>query len=170
MQSNFDVCFAYLLQHEGGFVNDPRDPGGITNLGVTIATWEQYTGRESNEAEMRALTPAIVAPLYRSAYWDKIGGDALPIGLDHAAFDFAVNSGVSRCARALQRVANVTDDGVIGPGSLQAIKRLDPLDAVQDLCNARLAFLKGLQTFDRFGNGWTRRINDVEIQAKAMMA
>jgi lysozyme family protein len=169
MKDNFETCLGYLLKHEGGFVHDPRDPGGITNLGVTLATWEQYTGQASNETEMRALTPELVAPLYRANYWAKIGGNDLPAGVDHAAFDFAVNSGVGRAAKFLQRVVGVNDDGAIGPGSLQAVRRMDAEIVIADLCKARLDFLKGLLTFDRFGTGWTRRINEVEAQSKAMV-
>jgi len=119
---------------------------------------------------MRGLTPEIVAPLYKANYWAKIGGDDLPIGVDHAVMDFAVNSGVGRAAKFLQRVIGVNDDGSIGPGTLQSVRRMDAEIVVTDLCNARLNFLKGLPTFDHFGNGWTRRINEVEAQAKAMMA
>jgi lysozyme family protein len=71
-----------LLEHEGGFVNHPKDPGGMTNLGVTRATYEQFLGRAVTEAEMRALTPKDVGPLYKSEYWDKARCDDLPSGLD----------------------------------------------------------------------------------------
>jgi lysozyme family protein len=63
MKKNFDHCLELLLSHEGGFVNHPKDPGGMTNLGVTRATYEQFVGRHVTEDEMRALTPEIVAPL-----------------------------------------------------------------------------------------------------------
>jgi lysozyme family protein len=71
MKKNFDHCLDMLLEHEGGFVNHPKDPGGMTNLGVTRATYEQYMGRGVTEAEMRALTVADVAPIYKAEYWDK---------------------------------------------------------------------------------------------------
>lgn len=170
MQNNFDQCLVYLLKHEGGFVNDPRDPGGMTNLGVTRKVYEAFVGHDVDEAIMRALTPDLVSPLYRANYWAKIGGDDLPAGVDHAAMDFAVNSGVGRAAKFLQRVVGVKDDGAVGLGTLQAVRRMDAEIVITDLCNARLAFLQGLSTFDRFGTGWTRRINEVETQAKAMMA
>lgn len=80
MRGNFEECLALVLKHEGGFVNNPRDPGGMTNLGVTKVTYESYVNRHVDEAEMRSLTPALVAPLYKKMYWDRIKGDDLPVG------------------------------------------------------------------------------------------
>jgi len=75
MKINFDAALESVLHHEGGFVNHPKDPGGITNLGVTKRVWENWIGREVNEAEMRALTPKLIGPMYKQMYWDKIRGD-----------------------------------------------------------------------------------------------
>ena len=82
MKRNFDECLAMLLSHEGGFVNHPKDPGGMTNLGVTKAVYDKYVGHESTEAEMRALTREDVAPIYKANYWDKACCDDLPSGVD----------------------------------------------------------------------------------------
>ena len=72
------------------------------------------------EADMRALTPALVGPLYKRKYWDKVAGDLLPSGLDYAVFDAAINSGPGRAAKWLQELVGVTADGAIGPGTLAA--------------------------------------------------
>ena len=72
MKENFDSSFDRVLKHEGGFVNHPKDPGGMTNLGVTKASWEAFLNRDVTEAEMRALTPASVKPFYKAMYWDKL--------------------------------------------------------------------------------------------------
>jgi len=156
MNENWEKSFQMVLKHEGGFVNHPKDPGGMTNLGVT------------NEAEMRALTPELVKPLYKKNYWDKIKGDQLPIGLDYAAYDLAVNSGTGRSAKYLQRIAGVPDDGVIGPKSVEAIQACDPDQAVEDICSMRLNFLKKLPTWDTFGKGWGRRVEEVKAKALEM--
>ena len=87
MKDNFDRCREMLLHYEGGFVNHPKDPGGMSNLGVTRATLEQYRGRHVTEEEMRSLTPVDVPSLYKTEYWDKVRGDDLPRGIDWAAFD-----------------------------------------------------------------------------------
>lgn len=93
MKNNFEQCLALVLRSEGGFVNNPKDPGGMTNLGVTKATYESYVGRSVDADEMKGLTPDTVAPLYKKMYWDKVRGDDMPAGVDYALFDLAVNSG-----------------------------------------------------------------------------
>lgn len=168
MLENWENSFAAVLKHEGGYVNDPRDPGGRTNLGVTQRAWEAYWNRNVTEAEMRALTPNIVKPFYKAMYWDKIKGDQLPAGVDYAAYDLAVNSGVGRAAKYLQQIAGVTADGAIGPKSLEAIKACDPEQVVDALCDMRLDFLKRLPTFETFGKGWSRRVAEVKAKATDM--
>ena len=161
MKENFDDCFDRVIKHEGGFVNHPKDPGGMTNLGVTRTAWEAFLNRDVTEAEMRALTPAAVKAFYKALYWDKLKCDDLPSGVDYVAYDFAVNSGVGRAAKYLQRIANVTEDGVIGKKSVEAICAYDPAQMVNDLCDMRLNFLKSLSTFTTFGRGWESRVHDV---------
>ena len=169
MRENWDECFEMVLKHEGGYVNDPRDPGGRTNLGVTQRAWEAYWNRKSSEEEMRKLTPNIVKPFYKAMYWDKIRGDDLPSGVDYAAFDLAVNSGVGRASKYLQQIAGVTADGVIGPKSLEAIKACNPRETADALCDMRLDFLKRLPTFETFGKGWSRRVAEVSAKSAEMV-
>lgn len=168
MQENWEKCFAMVLKHEGGFVDHPKDPGGMTNLGVTRANWEAYLNRRVTEAEMRSLTPDVVKPFYKKNYWDKIKGDQLPSGVDYAAYDLAVNSGTARAAKFLQQIAGVPVDGVIGPRSLEAIKACNPEETIDAFCDMRLDFLKGLSTFGTFGKGWTIRVSDVKAKATEM--
>ena len=168
MQENWDDSFKMVLAHEGGFVNHPKDPGGMTNLGVTKAAWEGYVGKPVDETFMRKLTPEIVKPFYKAMYWDKIKGDQLPNGVDYAAYDLAVNSGVGRAAKFLQEIAGVTVDGVLGPKSMGAIRECDPEQVVDALCDMRLDFLKRLPTFDTFGKGWLIRVADVKAKAADM--
>ena len=168
MKKNWDASFEMVLKHEGGFVNHPKDPGGMTNLGVTRANWELYLDRDVTEEDMRALTPEMVKPFYKHNYWDRIRGDDLPSGLDYAAYDLAVNSGTGRAAKYLQRIAGVMEDGVIGPQSLKAIQKCDAKSAVDAICTIRLNFLRDLDTFDTFGKGWTTRVNDVMTKATEM--
>jgi len=168
MQENWDNSFAAVLKHEGGFVNHPKDPGGMTNLGVTKAAWEGYVGKPVDEAFMRKLTPEVVKPFYKTMYWDKIKGDQLPNGVDYAAYDLAVNSGVGRAAKFLQTIAGVTADGVLGPKSMGAIRECNPEQMVDALCDMRLNFLKRLPTFETFGKGWLIRVADVKAKASGM--
>lgn len=168
MGQNFDRALAEVLKHEGGYVNHPDDPGGMTNLGVTRAAWSAYKGRGVSEDEMRGLTVEKVKPFYRDRYWAEISGDWLPDGVDYAVFDFAVNSGVGRAARCLQSLVNVSQDGRIGPKTIAAVKDEDPVLLVNELCAERLKFLKGLATFRTFGRGWTKRVTDVQARAAEM--
>ena len=168
MKQNFDKCLEMLLHHEGGFVNHPEDPGGMTNLGVTKAVYDAWTGKKSTEAEMRALTPADVAPIYRKNYWDKVRGDDLPSGVDWCAFDWAVNSGSKRPAKAIQKAVGAKQDGAIGPMTLQAVADVDPDRIIEAVYHTRQRFYERLSTFETFGNGWTRR-NKETLQAALEM-
>jgi len=166
MLTNFDDALKMLLKSEGGFVNHPQDPGGMTNLGVTKKVWEEWVGHAVTEDDMRALTPDKVAPLYKAKYWNKIYGDKLPHGVDLCVFDCAVNSGVSRAAKLLQRAVGVDDDGVIGNITLMACEAIEPDLIIQRFSEERLAFLQALPTFATFGKGWSRRVAEVEAQAQ----
>ena len=169
MEDNFEQCLALVLKHEGGYVNNPKDPGGRTNLGVTQKVWEEWVGHPVDEAAMRALTPTDVAPLYKKNYWDKIKGDDLPAGVDYACFDLAVNSGVGRAAKLLQQAVGVSADGAIGPATLDAVASQNPRDVATEVCDLRLKFLQSLPTFATFGKGWTRRVSEVEETAFKMV-
>ena len=158
---NFTEALEHVLKHEGGFVNHPSDPGGMTNLGVTRAVWEEWVGRESSEKEMRSLTPEIVAPLYKQKYWDRVKADDLPSGVNYAVFDAGVNSGAGRAAKWLQEAVGAVADGAIGPNTIAKVKAHDADALVNAYCDNRLNFLTGLKTFDTFGRGWTRRVEEV---------
>tara|TARA_B110000285_G_scaffold55108_1_gene62733 strand:- start:39 stop:548 length:510 start_codon:yes stop_codon:yes gene_type:complete len=169
MITNYSTCLNMLLEHEGGFVNHPDDPGGMTNLGVTRAVYEEYMGRTSSEEEMRELTHEDVAAIYKENYWDRIKGDSLPSGVDWSVFDWCVNSGVSRAAKALQRIVGVEQDGGIGPMTIAAVSDFPCDDIIDKLHYARQSFYQKLSTFETFGKGWTRRNNETKQQALGML-
>lgn len=170
MQSNWDNSFKLMLKSEGGFVNHPSDPGGMTNLGVTKATWENWVGRESDEAEMRGLTPEKVEPLYKKKYFDAVRGDELPMGLDYLMFDFAVNAGAGRAIKTLQTAVGVTPDGGFGPMTMAAVQAVDPNELIERFSQAKEDFYRSLTTFATFGKGWLNRVADVKVKASAMLA
>ncbi|MGE7418565.1 glycoside hydrolase family 108 protein [Methylobacterium tarhaniae] len=168
--ATFERALALVLKHEGGWSDDPTDPGGATNLGVTIGTLSLWLGRPATKAEVRALTVATVAPIYRRNYWDKIQADALPPGLGYALFDFAVNSGPRRAVIGLQRALDVADDGRLGPVTLAALQGRDVPALIGALSDGRLAFLRALSTWPRFGRGWARRVEEMRKAALAIAA
>lgn len=169
MKENWQSALEHVLKHEGGYVNHPADPGGRTNLGVTQRVWEEWVKHPVDEAAMRALTPEDVAPLYAEKYWARVKGDDLPSGVDYCVFDASVNSGTGRASKLLQECVGTQPDGVIGPMSLQMAAAMVPADLVNLYCDKRLAFLKELKTWETFGRGWERRVEDVRKTALAMI-
>ena len=170
MLSNWPNAFALMLKSEGGFVNHPSDPGGMTNLGVTKATWENWIGHASDEAEMRALTPEQVEPLYKQRYWDAVRGDDLPVGLDYLMFDFGVNAGPGRAIRVLQIAVGVNPDGGFGSATFAAVQAINPVELIEKFSQAKEDFYRSLAQFPTFGKGWLNRVADVKVKANSMLA
>lgn len=149
--------------NEGGYVNHPKDPGGPTNHGITIATLRAARKRAVTVDDVKSLTLAEANAIYEANYWKPIWGDQLPAGLDYAMFDFAINSGVSRAVKTLQGLLpGIAIDGVMGPKTIAAVMAFDPADLIKRLCDARLKFVKSLSTFGTFGRGWTYRITGTD--------
>lgn len=170
--SNFPKALKETLNHEGGYVNHPRDPGGRTNLGVTQATYEAWVGYPVSERIMRDLNVDKVKTLYKVKYWDRVKGDKLPAGLDLCVFDFGVNSGPKRAAKYLQWMVGTVQDGIIGPKTLEALRqhiiKHGAAAAITTYQEMRLTYLKRLSHWDAFGRGWTRRVDEVEEAALQM--
>lgn len=169
MIENFEKCLEMLLVHEGGFVNHPEDPGGMTNLGVTKQVYEDYVDRQVDEEEMRALTKKDVAPIYKKKYWDRCKCDHLKSGIDWAVFDWAVNSGTARPAKAIQKICGASPDGVIGPKTLHLLSTQNRKYVIEQLHDKRQSFYEGLSTFKTFGKGWTRRNKETKEKALEMI-
>jgi len=155
----------HVFKVEGGYVDHPRDPGGATNLGVTLATLRAWRKRPVSKADVKALGKTEATAIYKAQYWDKVAGDDLPAGLDYAMFDFGINSGPSRAVKFLQRILGVKVDGVIGAMTLEAVTKHPTVHLIKKLCDERIAWLRRLNTWDTFGKGWTRRIEHVRATA-----
>ena len=163
MRGNFERCLVETLAHEGGYVNHASDPGGETNMGISKRSYP-------NE-DIRNMTRARAAQIYRRDFWDAVRGDELPLGLDLVAFDAAVNSGPSRGARWLQQALGVTADGIIGPQTISAANSWrDQSIVIERALGHRRNFLLGLSTWPTFGLGWTRRVESVRAAALGMAA
>jgi lysozyme family protein len=139
-----------VLGIEGGYVNDPADPGGETNWGISKRSYPNL--------DIASLTRDDAIAIYERDFWSKIDGDTLPPGVGYQCLDFAVNSGVGTALRALQRAVGVADDGVFGPVSLAALKAQDAADTIMRFLAERLMFMSGLSNWSSFGKGWARRI------------
>lgn len=146
---SFDIAVNLILDHEGGYINHPRDPGGETNFGISKRAYPNLNIRDLTRDEAKTI--------YRRDYWNKVRGDSLPFPVATVLFDMAVNMGVKRAIEMLQRSANVKSDGVFGPKTESALSGLSSAYLVESLTTQRLQYYSSLPTFSRFGNGWIRR-------------
>lgn len=146
----FDDAFDRLIGHEGGYVNDPDDPGGETKYGISKRSYPHLN--------IAALTREDARAIYRRDFWERINGDELHDGVAYQLFDFAVNSGVDTAVRYLQRAVGVADDGVWGRVSRAAAMRMSESDTIQRLNAERLDYMTRLKNWPHHGRGWARRI------------
>ena len=171
MMDDFAKALPRILAYEGGKVDDPHDPGGRTNKGITQSTFNAYLREKSAaERDVYTITDAEVADIYKASYWDAVQADKLPVGVDLCVFDAAVNSGVGRSIKWLQQ--SLGDhytgkvDGVIGLKTIQAVEDFgNSDDLIEEFCARRLGTLKQLSTWSRFGKGWAARIANVQKTA-----
>ncbi len=171
----FEHALTHVLAMEGGWSNDPADPGGATNFGITIGDYARHKGVPLNrssasglEAELRAISPETVRTIYRTDYWQPARCDLLPGAPAVMHFDAAVNHGVGRAARMLQQAAEVATDGAIGPQTLAAARSSDELKLIARYADIRRSAYRRLPIFARFGRGWLRRVDATLIAARTM--
>lgn len=169
MDRNFARSLSLVLQHEGGWSDHPKDPGGATMKGITLATFRRYVESTATKDDLRHITDAQIASIYRRQYWDAVKGDDLPDGIDYAVFDYAVNSGPGRAAKHLQSIVGAKQDGQIGLDTISKTKAMLRASVINGLCDKRMAFLRGLSTWPTFGKGWTSRVSAVRSVALAMI-
>lgn len=168
MTGDFKECLALVLKSEGGYIDDPRDSGGRTNLGVTQKVWEEYTGHEVDEKVMRSLTPEKVAPLYEQRYWRPTYCEVLPRGLDLLIFSMAINGGPGRSVKLLQSCLGCVADGQIGPRTMALIKSANVADLIKRFSEARRNYYRSLNK-PMFLNGWLNRTDKEEAEALNMV-
>lgn len=160
MINNFPKCLEVILKSEGGYVNDPHDAGGETNMGISK--------RAFPDIDIKNLDVELASAIYKKYYWNQVKADQLPSGLDLVVFDSAVNSGPAQSVKWLQRAIGVKDDGVIGPVTLVALQKADVVSVIDKFLEQRLAFLKSLSTWSRYGKGWKTRIEELNKLANEM--
>ena len=160
-----EIAIPRILKHEGGYVDHPNDPGGPTNKGITISTFQSYIKPNGTKEDLKKLTTEQATVVYKRQYWDAVMADSLPVGVDYAVADFAVNSGPYRAAKYLQTIVGVTQDGRIGPKTLEAVRKMSSEDIINRLCDDRMTFLKRLNTWPTFGKGWASRVEGVRTDA-----
>jgi lysozyme family protein len=171
MIGRFDDCLARVLREEGGYINNPRDPGGATNMGITIAElsrWRGITSRVTAD-DVKNLSRAEASAIYKAHYWDAIHGDDLPAGVDLAVFDSAVNSGCHRASEWLQGAAGCSPvDGIIGHATLATVASRNPHELIQAVLLRRMDFDRSLPSWVVFGRGWADRV--ARVRSAALVA
>jgi lysozyme family protein len=168
MIENFEKSLALVLKSEGGYVNNFKDPGGETNMGVTKAAWATWVKRPLVPNEMAKLTVADITPFYKALYWDKSYCNQLPIGLDYMVFDASVNMGVGQSIRLLQKSLGCVADGVIGPNTMKLINESKVNDMIDKYSAQKEMFYRSLALFNTFGKGWLSRVAQVKQNAKGI--
>jgi len=154
-----------VLAHEGGWSNHPKDRGRATMKGITLHTYRHHFGYHKNKADLRAIKKEEVAYIYFVGYWARAHCQDLPNGLAYVVFDAAVNSGVSRSVKWLQKAAGAKADGVVGPRTLAKVAALPEKHLIKMSIMSRRRSLRGLKEWATFGRGWTARVNEVEASA-----
>jgi len=157
MNNSFEPAMRAILEWEGDYVNDPEDPGGETKYGISK--------RAHPKVNIEKLTKDKARKIYRRDYWDACGCDDLPSGLDVIVFDTAVNCGVKSAIRWLQQAVGAKVDGIMGPKTKTAAKAADPRDALREIVALRGQHYGALETFERYGLGWMRRLVDMHQRA-----
>lgn len=164
----FADVLPFTLQYEGGYSDDPHDPGGATMRGITWRVYNAYRdGRGLPRQHVRQISNAEIVEIYRFNYWNTVRGDELPAGLDLAVFDFGVNSGPGTAIMRLQKVLGVPVDGHLGAVTIEETHRRDPVVLIRAYVEERRRYLRSLSTFWRFGKGWLARCAAVEQAALA---
>lgn len=149
----FNTAINRVLGHEGGYVNDPNDPGGETNWGISKRSYPNVN--------IRKLTRDAAIAIYYRDFWLPIGGDRLKYAIAYPCLDAAVNHGIGTTRRMMQRALKVADDGIIGPVTLSKLATVDINDFVMRFVAERLDFYTRLSNWKYYGAGWTRRMAGV---------
>lgn len=169
--ASFDLYLPQLLKFEGGYVDDPADPGGATNLGITLATFQRYAPSLLGEAPtldaLRALTPEQAGAIYKLEYWDKLDGDQIASQpLAEILFDFYVNAG-TEAVLLLQRIllqlgaTGLATDGEMGPVTSAALQAADQAQVYALYRQGRIDYYARLAqerpADEKFLQGWLAR-------------
>jgi len=165
--STFDACFERLIGHEGGYTDNPKDPGNSTGgrVGAGQLNGTKY-GIAANtypDEDIKNITLERAKELYRRDYWSRIRADDMPVEIRYPLFDAAVNSGPVQATKWLQRAIGVAADGVIGPKTMAAVQAFDAGKLRSAMLAQRLLFMTNLPAWQTFGRGWARRIADLMI-------
>jgi len=173
----FLYCLKHVLRMEGGYSNDPHDPGGPTNKGITLSTFAAHLGRDVTDAtrsdliaRLKDIPSDVVSDIYDTRYWQPSRASEMPGGVDLMHFDAAVNHGVTGAARLLQQATGVNVDGEIGPITMAGVRRAKPQDLIRAYADERTRRYRALPHFWRFGRGWLNRVKATRAASLSLAA
>jgi lysozyme family protein len=153
---SFERAFDNVVSIEGGFVDDPADPGLETKYGISKRAYP--------DVDIKNLTLDQAKSIYRFDYWEPLHCDEMPWPLSMLVFDCGVNQGLSTAAKTLQRALNVEQDGVIGKVTLAKAKAAGTETCALFLADRSLRYTS-TRGFDRFGRGWLKRLFLIAMEA-----
>lgn len=161
---NFDKAFELTIGHEGGFTQNPKDPGnwtgGKVGVGINKGTKYGIAANSYPNEDIKNITIERAKQIYKRDYWDKAKCDQLPNGLRFHVFDVSVNSGVSRSIKTLQQALGVSSDGIIGNQTISSANSQNQGDVLFKFYSFRITFYTSLSTFGTFGKGWMNRVSE----------
>jgi lysozyme family protein len=172
--ANIDKLAPFILRWEGGFVNDPVDKGGATNMGVTIGTWRSvgYDKDGDGDIDVDDLhlldKEDVIERVLRPHYWNRWRADEiLNQSVANILVDWVWASGTHGIKRP-QRILGVTPDGIVGPKTIAAVNSINPMELHFRIKNDRIKFIDEICQRDpsqeRFRKGWMNRINALVYQ------
>lgn len=147
---NFDEAFKRLIGHEGGYVNDPNDPGGETKYGVSKRAYP--------DIDIKNLTLEGAKAIYLRDYWSPLRLDRLPITVRFDLFDTGVNAGLTRAIRLLQTAMGMPDTGRLLDAEIAKANAMDPQLLDKRFNGQRLLWLTTLKHWPSYARGWAARI------------
>lgn len=165
--ATYDAAMVRVFADEGGYTNDPKDPGGATNWGITIFDAREYWKNDASPTDVRNMPKSVASDIYRKHYAAPMRYDDLPAGFDYSVLDAAINSGVGRApvwAGKALGISVKTINDVVAPANAAN----DKVSLIQKFWAARVSFLHGLSTWSHFGTGWGRRCAQGEAAAVRM--
>jgi lysozyme family protein len=154
--TSFTKAVGLILEREGGYVNDPKDPGGETNFGISK--------RQYPAVDIKALTREAAIAIYKRDYWLPCKCDDLPWPLSLFIFDAAVNQGVLPAKKMLQKAIDVAQDGIFGPVTMNRAKRATLVQVARFMALRTMRY-QGTRNYDKFGEGWLVRMYLVAMES-----
>lgn len=169
MNSSFPASLATIKQHEGGKVDNPKDPGGRTACGVIQRTYDSWRRlKQLPERDVWDICPEEIYTIYRDEFWRAVRGDDLPAGIDLCVFDHSVPSGPSRAIRMMQAQVGALPDGRIGSNTLEKLRDADSARTIDGITERRVKYYHSLPHYATFGKGWHRRASETRRIAHAL--